>query len=265
MIYGAMNFPVKPVLNELETVAGLGFDYFELTMDPPQAHHENIRALQDQLGHSLRQKKMGLVCHLPTFLYTADLTPALREASVSEMIRSLQAAAALDPLKVVVHPSYITGLASFVPDLAKRYALAALEALVAEADRLGVTLCLENMFPKSNSLVEPADFVEVLQLFPTVQLTLDTGHAHIGSSGGKRVLEFIRTFPTRIAHIHASDNFGRDDNHLPIGAGTIDFPKIVKALKEIGYDGTVTFEIFSRDKEYLRIGREKFDGLVRSA
>ena len=43
MLYGAMNFPAKPVLEELEKAAELGFDYLELSMDPPEAHHHVIR------------------------------------------------------------------------------------------------------------------------------------------------------------------------------------------------------------------------------
>jgi len=37
MLYGAMNFPVRSILQELETISRLGFDYLELTMDPPKA------------------------------------------------------------------------------------------------------------------------------------------------------------------------------------------------------------------------------------
>jgi len=44
MRYGAMNFPVKPVLNELKEIAARGFDYLELTMDPPQAHYTDRSA-----------------------------------------------------------------------------------------------------------------------------------------------------------------------------------------------------------------------------
>ena len=36
----------------------------------------------------------------------------------------------------------------------------------------------------------------------------------------------------------------------------------VKALKEIGYSGTVTFEIFSRDRSYLKASREKFAAMM---
>jgi len=37
MHYGAMNFPVLPVLEEIDAIAGMGFDYLELAMDAPMA------------------------------------------------------------------------------------------------------------------------------------------------------------------------------------------------------------------------------------
>jgi sugar phosphate isomerase/epimerase len=70
-------------------------------------------------------------------------------------------------------------------------------------------------------------------------------------------MDFIRTFPDRIYHVHANDNLGKNDDHLPIGAGIIDFPEIVKGLKGIGYDETITLEVFSRDRDYLRLSRDK--------
>ena len=43
MKFGAMNFPVLDVLDELKKIKSLGFDYMELAMDPPNAHHLLIR------------------------------------------------------------------------------------------------------------------------------------------------------------------------------------------------------------------------------
>lgn len=264
MLYGAMNFPVRPILRELEAISALGFDYLELTMDPPQAHHTTIRKQRDSILKNLEQFQMKLVCHLPTFLSTADLTESLRQTSVQETLESLEVAASLNPLKIVLHPSYITGLSVFVVDKAKKFAMASLSQIVEKADNLGLQLCMENMFPRSNSLVQPQDFLEIFDKFPTLKFTLDTGHAHIGGAGDKRNLEFLDKLSDRIAHVHASDNFGKEDNHLPIGAGTIDFYKIIRGLKDIGYDDTVTFEIFSRDRDYLKISREKFAAMAAS-
>ena len=261
MLYGGMNFPVKPVFKELEAIAGLGFDYLELTMDPPQAHYGMIHQQKDEILRALDRLKMGLVCHLPTFVSTADLTDSLRETSLNEVLASLQVAADLQAMKVVLHPSHIAGLGVLVMDQARRRAWMSLKAIVEKADQLGVCLCIENMFPRSNSLVEPQDFVPVFESFPSLRLTLDTGHAHMQSKGGRRALDFIDRFGDRIDHIHANDNFGKEDNHLPIGAGTVDFPKIIRALREIGYNKTITLEVFSRDRDYLRMSREKLAGM----
>jgi len=264
MLYGAMNFPVRPLLEELEMIAPLGFDFLELSMDPPQAHHSIIAEKQGAILRVLDRHGMQVICHLPTFLYTADLTDSVRTASVNEMIASLKVAADLKALKVVLHPSYVTGLGALVVDRVRQYAAESLSCVLDHAERLGLCLCIENMFPRTRSLVEPEEFAEIFASFPALRMTLDTGHANIGGRGSKRTLEFIQRFSDRIVHIHASDNFGKEDNHLPIGAGTIEFQRIIKALKGIGYDETVTFEVFARDKEYLTISRNKFAAMLES-
>lgn len=261
MLYGAMNFPVRPVLEELDSIAELKFDYFELTMDPPQAHYRMIRQEKKNIIKTLARHKMKIMCHLPSFVFTADLTPSIREASLNEVLNSLDVAAELGCLKVVLHPSYILGLSVFVMEKARDYAIESLGTIMERADKLGILLCLENLFPKTHFLVEPDEFVEIFENFPKLKLTLDTGHAHIGDKDGRRALDFIKRFPDRISHIHVSDNLGEEDNHLPVGAGTVNFPEIVKAIKEIGYDDTITLEVFSKDRDYLRISREKLKAM----
>lgn len=252
-----MNSPLRPLLDEVDAIAALGFDFLELTMDPPYAHHGAIRQQEKEFLRGLERTGLALVCHLPTFVSTADLTESLREASIQETIQSLRVAAVLHPLKVVLHPSFIQGLGAAMIERARPLAEQALDRILEEAGSLGVSLCVENLFPRSLSLFNPEDFASILEKFPAVRLTLDTGHAHIGAKGEDRAVAFIRRFGGRIGHIHASDNSGREDEHLPIGVGTTDFKLIVKALKGIGYDETITLEVFSRDTDYLKISREK--------
>jgi len=258
MLYGAMNFPVRPVLQEVEDLLKLGFDYVELTMDPPQSHHSSLRRKKKAILSLLNDNGMAVVCHLPSFLSIADLTESIRKTSVQEIIDSLEVAAEFCPLKVVLHPPYVTGLGMLVFDQAKKYGLESLDGIVEKARSLGLTLCIENMFAKSQMLVEPDDFEDVFSVFPYLKFTLDTGHANIRSGGGRRIQEFVRRFSDRLDHIHVSDNFGKEDNHLPIGTGTVDFQGFTKSLKGIGYDGTITFEIFSRDRNYLKLSRDLF-------
>jgi sugar phosphate isomerase/epimerase len=259
MLYGAMNSPLRPIAEEVKAIAELKFDYLELAMDPPYCDSGNLKKQKREIRERLTQSNLGLVCHLPTFLSTADLMDRMRKASIDETLESLEVAAELEPLKVVLHPSYMMGLGTFVPELARAHAMESLEIFVAQARALGLCLCLENMFPRSQWLLNPEEFVEILARFPTLSLLLDIGHAHIGDAGGKKCLRFIEMFGDRIGHLHVSDNFGKEDQHLPIGAGIIDFSRVVKVIKEVGYKDTVTLEVFSKDRDYLKMSKRKME------
>jgi sugar phosphate isomerase/epimerase len=256
MKYGAMNFPIKPLLKEIEEIGEMRFDYVELTLDPPEATPQKILAQKKPIQELLRRYELGIIGHLPTFVWTSDLYESLRKASIQETLDALEAGAELGIEKVVLHPGYITGLAKFVLDRAKGYGMESIGAILKKATSLGITLCIENMFPQANFLSAPYEFQEVFQSFPEIRLALDIGHANLG--GGKnKSSEFIHQYGYRIGHVHANDNFGKEDNHLPIGAGIIDFEKILRELSEAQYDETLTLEVFSKDSEYLKISKEK--------
>ncbi len=262
--FGAMNSPLLPIVGQIEGVAEMGFDYVEVTMDAPQAHHLLLRERMPAILKALEALNLGLVCHLPTFVSAADLTPALREASVSELMDSLDVAEEMGAEKVVLHPPHGVGLGRKVPELVRGYLSAALETVLAQAESLGLTVALENMTPGPLTLAEPEDFDEVLGRHPFLELTLDLGHAHINGRGEERSLAFMERHGGRIGHVHASDNRGREDEHLPVGAGSVDFPLLMRALVDMGYQGTMTLEVFSPDSEYLVRSREKLSELLRS-
>ncbi|BBO76595.1 xylose isomerase [Desulfosarcina widdelii] len=262
MHFGAMNFPVTPVLQEIEVFARLGFDYLELAMDPPMAHHSTISANRAAIVKSLQDNKMGLVCHLPTFVSTADLTESIRQASITEMRRSMEVAADLEARKIVLHPSMARGMGAFVLDTVHGYAMDFLSEMVSLAETLDLTLCLENMFPFNGIGVELDDFEKWLQRFPGLMLTLDTGHANIDDRRGKRLKGFLDRFGRRIGHFHLSDNRGKRDDHLAVGQGTVKFAVLVDRIKALGYDDTITLEVFDADRRMLVKSRERIEALL---
>jgi sugar phosphate isomerase/epimerase len=257
MKFGAMNFPVAPLLDEIDTFSRLGFDYLELAMDPPMAHHSHLSGDRKAITRALAAGGLGLVCHLPTFLTTADLTESLRRASVTEMRRSLEVAAELGAKKVVLHPSMTTGMGVFVMDTVTAYAFDFLSDMVDASRRLGVSICLENMFPRNRLGVEPDDFEVIFKAFPSLKMTLDTGHAHIDDRRGRRLKGLVERFGARIGHLHFSDNRGRLDDHLAVGQGTVDFKGLVVRLKAVGYDDTLTLEVFDTNRDMLVKSRER--------
>jgi sugar phosphate isomerase/epimerase len=263
MLFGAMNFPVKSVLSEIERIGDMGFDYVELSMDPPEGHHAKIRLVKSDIFHVLNERKMGIVCHLPIFVSIADLAQPIREASVQETLSSLRIASELGTEKVVLHPGPAVGMGMHVLNLVNGYFFEALEVILQITGSLGITVCLENMFRRQGLFLKPINFSEVFQAFPTLRMTLDVGHAFI--VGADVPLDFIRTYPDRIAHVHISDNDGKNDLHFPIGSDAcIDYPQIIPALKEIGYDSTMTLEVFSQDPDHIVESRKTIQALLNA-
>ncbi len=265
MRYGAMNFPVTPVLEEIETFSRLGFDYLELTMDPPMAHHTKLSAIREKIIQALAENNMGIVCHLPTFVTTADLTESLRQASVNEMRRSLDVAASLGAKKIVFHPSMVTGMGAFVMDTVRKHAFDFICEMADAAKRLNVTLCLENMFPRCRLGVEPDDLAQIFNVVPALKLTLDTGHANIGDRRGRRLREMVSRFGKRIGHLHFSDNQGSVDDHLAVGQGTVNFSWLTGQLSALGYDDTITLEVFDENRSMLVESRKRIERMIIGA
>lgn len=75
---------------------------------------------------------------------------------------------------------------------------------------------------------------------PALGLLLDTFHANIEESS--RTEPFRRLMSAgRLWHVHIADN-----NRLPPGQGLIDFPAIVAALRQAGYEGYLSAELLAR-------------------
>jgi len=268
MKYGAMNNPLNSILSEIEIISSMGFDYLELTMDSPEAHYSIIKQKQKQIRKALEHYNMGLVCHLPTFVYTADLTESIRRVSLEETLLSVETAKEIGAEKAVLHPSIFSGMGIFALKLAKKYAFESLEIIVNKAEKLGLRLCLENMPPGFKTFFKPDEFEKIFKIFPYLGMTLDVGHANIDSANidpkeKNTGIEFIYKLKEQLAHVHLSDNNGKKDDHLPIGQGNINFQDIADALTTQGYNDTITLEIFTENRQQdLLQTREKFESML---
>jgi len=261
--FGAMNFPARPILAELEAVWEMGFDLIEITIDPPEATPEKLLANRDQISNALSAHGMDAIAHLPCFVRTADLYDSIRYASRMEVFKAIDALPELGIRVANLHPSYISRMARHMGDYAHRLGIDFLRAALERAEEKGIGIRIENMCPSDGWLSEPEEFEEIFEAFPGLGLTLDLGHANL-SAPRNRSIEFLRRFGRRVAHLHVHDNFGSSDEHLPPFCGNVDFIGIFSAIKRSGYDGTMTLEVFSKDRDYLRLALEKVKALWRS-
>jgi sugar phosphate isomerase/epimerase len=114
---------------------------------------------------------------------------------------------------------------------------------VTRAGERGVTICFEPLAPTETNFVNTAEegirFVKQLDS-PHFKIILDVKAM---SSDSKPVPQIIRESWPHFAYFHANDK-----NLKGPGFGEIDFKPIAAALKEVGYDGYVSVEVFNFDE-----------------
>jgi sugar phosphate isomerase/epimerase len=137
------------------------------------------------------------------------------------------------------------------------WAAATFRSAVAQAEQRGVTICFEPLAPAEtnfiNTAAEALQFVQQLPS-PRFKIILDVKAM---CSESKPIPQIIRESWPHFAHFHANDR-----NLKGPGFGDVDFKPIAATLKEVGYQGFVSVEVFnfdegaeaiaSRSLEYLR-------------
>ena len=108
-----------------------------------------------------------------------------------------------------------------------------------------VGMAIENMntlgkgpspFSNIDNLIELIDAINA----PDVGACLDTGHAH---TSGYSPADCVRSLGSRLRATHINDNHAGDrDEHIAPFMGTIDWPALVAALREIHYAHDFSFE-----------------------
>ncbi len=109
-----------------------------------------------------------------------------------------------------------------------------------------IRIALENLIDGKNPgrRIFGAYPVDLEMLFAEVSelgLNLDTAHAH---SQHLDLPVLIHHFGQRLYGLHVSDNHGEFyDKHLVPGKGTINWSKVITALKDVGYKGDFHMEL----------------------
>jgi sugar phosphate isomerase/epimerase len=248
-----MNNPSKSVYDEAELCGKAGFDFLDLTIEGPGAINvdvEKIRSILDSFG-------LTITGHTdPCLPYTYPIQ-GVRDACLGELERCAGIFSALGAKVMNIHPCY------FCPPAMRKdlvpFHTAALQPIVEMAASYGLTLVFENYKAPFDRV---STFKTLLTEVPGLKLHLDFGHSNFGLDNHG---VFCRELGEHIRHVHFSDNRSRSDDHMPLGVGTVDWKNAVNSLKAIGYNGTITLEIFCNDPkmqhEYLDLSRGLVQGL----
>ena len=251
MIIGAMNDPKKNVAEEIALFGEMGFDFFELTVEAPCARPDKLMKEKKTVQDALSSYNFGVLAHMPWYFSVAHPYASIQEAINREFCSAFDAAVSFGAKKATLHTEFLpAGIEERGVRVAKT--VENIRALHKEAANRGLELLVENFNASSFSIKE----FKLLFSEAEIGMTLDVGHA--STLDGEGLDNYLAQFKKRVKHVHLHDNDRRADQHLPLGAGKIDIPRAVKELRGF-YDGTITLEVHSQDRDYLRISREKLE------
>jgi sugar phosphate isomerase/epimerase len=250
MRMGLMNNPNRDPLDEIRRACDLGFGFIDLTIEPPRARAGDIDP--DAVRRALSGCGLGIVGHTAFYLPIGSPFDRIAAAAEEELAAAIRALAACGAPTVAIHPQgKLDGLVGRDEIIARH--VDSLERLGALAHGFGVRAILENVpHPIFN---DPETLGALFEAVPGLGLLLDVAHAWLRGRSGLAAL--LGAFSERLAHVHASDNFGLRDDHTALGAGTIDWPCTVQMLKGAGFDGGITLEVCTDDDRYLALSRDK--------
>ena len=173
-----------------------------------------------------------------------------REAAKGHIRKALELAGALGVDTLLIIPGFTGPFMSGSPAVAgygAAYdrALAAMRELGPVGEQHGVTVGVENVWNRFlSSPIEMRDFIDRVD-HPYVQCFFDVGN--VLRTGYPE--HWIRVLGPRIKKVHFKDyriSVGTLDGFVELLTGDVDYPAVLEALRDVGYDGWCIAEIGPR-------------------
>ncbi|MCD6361555.1 MAG: sugar phosphate isomerase/epimerase [Armatimonadetes bacterium] len=222
-----------PVEQAVRTIAEIGYDGVELCLEHPDLSPEQLT--DERCGELLSAASdMGL--EVASVSYHGDRDPL--------PLRWDRALAAVTLAPVLGADILIINSPRPAPDapadLAEQFRWQ-LSSQLEMAEVMDVTLALE---PEPGLLIDDCgDMLALIEEFasPRLKVNLDVGHAWLTEDD---LPAAVAELGPDIAAVHIEDMANREHKHLVPGEGEMDLPGVIEALREAGFDGWLTVDLF---------------------
>lgn len=219
---------------------------------------ERAQLRRDAQGCNIEIVGLHWLLASPPGLHISHPDESVREQTVAYLKELARCCADLGGnIMVFGSPKQRNVLPGLSAEQAREHAIAAFRQALPLAKEKDVTICLEPLTPDETNFVNTAaDAAEIIEAVghPNLQLHLD---AKAMCSENEPIPTIIKAHASYLRHFHAND-----PNRRGPGFGSLDFAPIMAALREVGYDGYVSVEVFdfspdpktiaAKSIEYLR-------------
>ena len=245
------SFTGQPLRKCMELAKDAGFDGIELAMDGTGELTPDItdaalkRILKDSRETGIRIHSIASGLYWD-YSFTSD-EETQRERAVELALRQIRIAKTLEADSVLIVPGavgvdFLPGRAVVPYDIAYERALLALRRLAPAAVEAQIQVGIENVWNKFLvSPLEMRDFIDQVDC-PYIGSYFDVGN--VVYNGYPE--QWIRILGKRIKKVHFKDYrraAGGLHGFVDLLAGDVDWPEVMRAFRDIGYDGYCTAEM----------------------
>ena len=252
------SFPAGTIKDTLTLAKAAGFEGVELalgaegelSLTSTDREVTEVRKMAEDLGLSLYSLSSGLCWDYRL----SDDDPALRRKAKDMIRRQLEVAKLLGADTILALPGVVNVEFScpekkVAYDVVYERALEGISALAKEAEAIGVSIGLENVWNKFLlSPMEMRDFIDRIGS-PYVGSYLDIGNTlYCGYPE-----DWIRILGRRIKKVHFKDyrmQAGGLHGFVDLLAGDVDYPEVMRAFAEVGYNDWVSAEMIPNYKHH---------------
>lgn len=219
-----------PLLLERRLQPEIALQAFDLDQHPPNYFSD--------LGARFQAAGLAVSVHAPFMdLNPGAVEPLVQQVTTRRYQQTLDAAARLGAHLVVFHPGFDRWRYGNQEAAWTEQSLSFWPQVCRQAENSGLKLALENIYDADTRLL--VSLIEQLNC-NCLGHCFDIGHWQI--FGHQSLPTWLDSLKDRLFHLHLHDNKGRNDDHLPIGAGKIDFEPLWNHLRKTGLRPTMTLE-----------------------
>lgn len=233
----------------VEIIKEAGFDAIDysyyLAKECEEVLGENYKKYAKELREHL--DLVGISCnqaHAP-FKFKYGMAIDTSELKYLNIVRAIESAAILGAKNIIVHSITVPEDVDF-----EQYNVEYYKSFIPYCEAFNIHVAVENLFArdkKRNRVVgklgSPQELNSIIKKInsPWIVGCVDIGHASL--TGYEPETFISRVDPTVLKCLHVQDNDYLGDCHQPPYFCNLNWDAIMTSLKNIGYDGDLTFEI----------------------
>lgn len=270
----ALDFNIDHVINPWEYVKGKKYPLCDKPLDEFVAHFAPLKAAAEKYDIAFSQM------HAPFPTWFEDNAEAT-DYLLKVVEKTIAVCAFVGCPAIVVHPYHTANALDREKDI--QINLEMYRRLMPAAKKYGVKICLENLFAvvqghviESDVCTDAEDFCMLIDKLNAEAgedifgFCFDVGHANITS---KNLRQYLNTIGKRLTILHIHDNDSQADAHLmPYTQVTdhwgntlaTDWEGFIAGLKDIGYEGNLSFETFNTTKLFPKETHKELLSLIVS-